>query len=45
MSVSGTENVITFNLRVNELSNNIGVGETNNKSVLWRVVLVLGLGN
>jgi hypothetical protein len=37
--------MITVNLGVDDLGDDVSVGETNNKSVLWRVVLVLGLNN
>ena len=37
--------MITVDLGVDDLGDDVSVGETNNKSVLWRVVLVLGLNN
>jgi hypothetical protein len=44
VGVSSSHNNISRNLGVDDLSNNVLIGETNAKSVLGRVVLVLGLG-
>jgi hypothetical protein len=45
MSVSSGENVITLELSIDNLADDVSVGETDNKSVLGRVVLVLSLNN
>jgi hypothetical protein len=45
VSIGGRENEITLELGVDDLTNNILVGETDNESVLGRVVLVLGLND
>ncbi|GMG20696.1 unnamed protein product [Ambrosiozyma monospora] len=45
MGVSSSVNNITSDCRGNNLDNDILVGESNNQSVLWSVVLVLGLSN
>jgi hypothetical protein len=37
--------MITINLGVDDLGDDVLVGETDNKAVLWRVVLVLGLND
>jgi hypothetical protein len=39
--VGGGKNNITSDLGVDDLGNNVGVGETDDESVLGRVVLVL----
>jgi len=37
--------VITFNGGVNDLSNDVGAGNSDDKSVFWSVILVLVLGD
>lgn len=43
--VSSGEDNVTNDLRRNDLSNDVSVGDSNNQSVLWRVVLGLVLGD
>lgn len=43
--VSGGEDLVTRDLRVDDLSDDVAVGEADNQTVLGRVVLVLGLGD
>lgn len=43
--VSGGEDLVTRDLRVDDLSDDVAVGEANNQTVLGRIVLVLGLGD
>jgi hypothetical protein len=43
--VGSSKNVIALELGVDDLANDVLVGETDNQSVLGRVVLVLGLNN
>jgi hypothetical protein len=43
--LSGHENLVTANLRVDDLGNDVLVGETDDEAVLGRIVLVLGLGD
>lgn len=45
VGVSGGEDLVTRDLRVDDLSNDVAVGEADNQTVLGRVVLVLGLGD
>lgn len=45
VSVGSGENLVTGDLRVDDLGNDVAVGEANNHAVLGRVVLVLGLGD
>jgi hypothetical protein len=45
MSISSRENEITLELGVDDLTDNVLVGETDNQSILRRVVLVLGLND
>lgn len=45
VGVSGGEDLVTRDLRVDDLSDDVAVGEADNQTVLGRVVLVLGLGD
>lgn len=45
MGVRGHEDLVTANLRADDLGNNVAVGEADDESVLGRIVLVLGLGD
>ncbi|KAJ5181861.1 hypothetical protein N7449_012008 [Penicillium cf. viridicatum] len=45
VSVGRGENLVTGDLRVDDLGDDVAVGEANNHAVLGRVVLVLGLGD
>lgn len=45
MGVGSSENVVALDLGVHDLADDVFVGETDNHSVLGRVVLVLGLNN
>lgn len=45
MGVGGHEDLVTTNLRADDLSDDVAVGEADDKSVLGRTILVLGLGN
>jgi hypothetical protein len=45
VSVSSGENVVTLELSIDDLADDVSVGETDDKSVLGGVVLVLGLNN
>lgn len=45
VSVSRGKNKVTLELGIDDLADNIRVGEADNKTVLGRVVLVLGLDN
>jgi len=45
VGVGGSKNVITLELGIDDLADDVLVGETDNESVLGRVVLVLGLNN
>ena len=45
MGVSGTEDFVTSDFRCNNLTDDIAIGEANDKSILRSVVLVLGLSN
>lgn len=44
MGVRGHENLVTANLRGDDLSDDVAVGEADDETVLGRIVLVLGLG-
>lgn len=44
MSVSSHEDLVTTDLRGDDLSNDVAVGEADDEAVLGRIVLVLGLG-
>ena len=39
-----TQNEITLKARIDNLDDDLLVGETDNQAVLWRIVFVLGLG-
>jgi hypothetical protein len=41
---SGSKNAVSIDKRVSNLANDLAVGETNDKTVLWRLVLVFVLG-
>jgi hypothetical protein len=43
--LSGHEDLVTANLGVDDLADDVLVGETDNEAVLGRIVLVLGLGD
>lgn len=45
MGVRGHEDLVAANLRADDLSDDVAVGEAHDKSVLGRTILVLGLGN
>ena len=45
MSIGGTEDLVTGDLRGDDLGDDIAVGETNDETVLWCAVLVLRLGD
>lgn len=45
MAVGSAEDLVTGDLRVDDLSDDVAVGETNDHAVLGRIVLVLGLGD
>ena len=45
VSVGGGKNLVTGDLGVDDLGDDVAVGEANNHAVLGRVVLVLGLGD
>jgi hypothetical protein len=45
VSIGSREDEITLELGVDDLTDNVLVGETDNQSILGRVVLVLGLNN
>ena len=45
MSIGSAKDKVTLDLGVHNLAHNVLVGETNNHSVLRRVVLVLGLNH
>ena len=44
MSVRSHEDLVTTDLRGDDLSNDVAVGEADDEAVLGRIVLVLGLG-
>ena len=43
--VSGAEDLITGDFRGDDLDDDVTVGKANNETVLWCIVLVLGLGD
>ena len=45
VAVGSAEDLVTGDLRVDDLSDDVAVGETNDHAVLGRIVLVLGLGD
>ena len=45
MSIGSREDEITLELSVDDLTDDVLVGETDNQSILGRVVLVLGLND
>jgi len=45
VAVSSTEDLVASDLRGHDLGDDVAVGETDNQAVLWRIVLVLGLGD
>ena len=45
MGVSGSEDLVTRDLRGDDLDDDVAVGEADDKSVLGSIVLVLGLGD
>src|SRR5437764_15166719 len=45
MGIGGAENFVTSELCGDNLADNVSVGEPNDKTVLGRVVFVLGLSN
>lgn len=44
VGVRSHEDLVTANLRGDDLSNDVAVGEADDEAVLGRIVLVLGLG-
>jgi len=45
VGISGAEDFVTSDLRSYDLHDNIAVGESDDETVFWRIVLVLGLGD
>ena len=45
MRVSGAENFVAGNLGSDDLDDDIAVRESNDETVLWCIVLILGLGD
>ena len=45
MRVSGSEDNVSLNLGINDLTNNVRIGDTNNETILGSVVLVLVLND
>jgi hypothetical protein len=45
VAVGGAENLVAIDLRGDDLSDDVAVGEANDQAVLGGVVLVLGLGD
>ena len=45
VTIGCTEYLVAGNLGGDDLANDILVGKANNQTVLWRIVLVLGLGD
>lgn len=45
VGVGGSEDLVAGDLRGDDLHDDIAVGETNDETVLWSIVLVLGLGD
>jgi hypothetical protein len=43
--VGGTEDLVSANLRADDLGDDVAVGEADDETVLGRIVLVLGLGD
>jgi hypothetical protein len=43
MRVSSGQYDITLNLGINNLTDNVGIGEANDEAVLWSIIFVLGL--
>lgn len=44
MGIRGHEDLVAADLRADDLSDDVAVGETDDEAVLGRIVLVLGLG-
>ena len=45
VGVGGAEDLVARDLGGNDLEDDVAVGEADNETVLWRIVLVLGLGD
>jgi hypothetical protein len=45
VGIGSSKNNITLQLCIDDLADNITASEANNKTVLWLIVLVLGLSN
>jgi len=44
VGIRGHEDLVAADLRADDLSDDVAVGETDDEAVLGRIVLVLGLG-